>query len=208
MTSLVSIASLLFFSNKILLLLGKKINKQIGWLCGTFGAILFIIYFFIIGTPILSVLEIGLTTLMAYRFWAGEKTNKIIENGLGILTGLIIIVLTILAEQGMMSLAQFSGAFGMLVGTYLLISAKQIEDITTEERYGWLLYGLGHLCTSFIGYEKQEWVFFIFQYWQMLLCFGGFVAYTKEKRKIITMTVLGLGIIVSWTLIIFISKIN
>ena len=188
--------------------MGKKINKQIGWFCGTLAAILFVIYFFKIGTPILSVLEIGLTVLMMYRFFAGEKTNKIIENALGILTGAFIVVLTILTSQGTMTFSQFFGAFGMLIGTYLLISAPQNEFIENKERYGWLLYALGHLFTSHIGYQKHEWIFFIFQAWQMLLCLGGFAAKNQKNRKMITSIILGAGTVASLIFVIFISNIK
>ena len=209
MIILITIASLLFFSNKTLLLLGKKVNKQIGWLCGTLAAILFVIYFFKIGTPILSVLEIGLTILMMYRFFAGSKTNKSIENGLGILTGIFIVILTILTSQGTFTLAQFFGAFGMLIGTYLLISSEQQNEyITIKERCGWLLYGFGHLFTSYIGYEKHQWIFFIFQYWQMFLCFGGFATNDFKRRKTITYISLIVGTVASLFFIIFISIIN
>lgn len=209
MTTLITIASVLFFSNKTLLLLGKKMDRRIGWLCGTIGAILFIIYFFLIGTPILSVLEIGLTILMLYRFLAKEKTNRTIEYGLGILTGVFIVILTILANKGTMSTAQFFGAFGMLVGTYFLIRAKQQSDyISVKERCGWIFYGTGHFFTSYIGYQKHEWIFFIFQAWQILLCLSGFLARDSRKRILLTKISLVTGGIASLIFIFFISTIN
>lgn len=184
-------------------------GKTIGWLCGTLGAIFFIIYFFNIGLPILSILEIGLTILMAYRFIAKDKTNRGIENMLGILTGIFIIIFTILTRQEILTFAQFFGALGMLIGTYLLISTKQeINFIEIKERYGWLLYGIGHFFTSCIGYQKHEWIFFVFQAWQMLLCFGGFVVKDPQKRKKITKSILVIGAVASLIFSIFISTIN
>lgn len=185
---IITLASLLFLGNKTLLLLGKKTNKMLGWSFGAVGAALFIVYFFMIHTPILSVLEIGLTILMTYRFIAGEKTNRKIENYLGIITGLFIVVLTILARQGTLSLPQFAGAFGMLVGTYFLISVKQelLSVSLWRERMGWLLYGSGHFFTSYIGYQKHEWIFFTFQAWQMLLCLIGFAIPDLKDRKLVT----------------------
>lgn len=191
---LITAASLLFFSNKILVLLGHSINKRIGWFFGALGAVLFIVYFFLIEAYILSVVEIGLTILMTYRFIAAEKTNKYIELALGIVTGIFISILTIFTTQGVMTTAQFLGALGMLIGTYLLISAKQ-QSISPlwKERIGFLLYGFGHLCTSYIGYQKHEWIFFIFQAWQMFLCFIGFIMSTKKSRVWATYTVLIVG---------------
>lgn len=193
---LTTIASLAFWGNKTFLLLGKKINKRVGWFLGAFAAILFIVYFFLIETYILSILEIGLTVLMTHRFIAKEKTNKGIEYGLGIFTGVIILILTIFTIQGLTTLLQFFGAFGMLVGTYFLISAKQgIETISLSERIGWLLYAFGHFFTSYIGYQKHEWIFFIFQAWQMLLCLSGFSTSDPRKRKVIVwVSIIGGGI--------------
>ena len=195
MQILITTASLLFFSNKLLLLLGEKLNKRLGWFLGGIAAILFIIYFFYIDTPVLSVLEIGLTILMTYRFIASEKTNKFIENLLGVITGIFIIILTLVTTEGIMTWPQFFGAFGMLIGTYFLISAKQLQvlKISLQERIGWLLYGFGHFFTSYIGYQKHEWIFFVFQVWQMLLCICGFSILNLKQRKIATISVLILG---------------
>lgn len=195
MQILITIASLLFFGNKSLLLLGKKVNKRLGWFLGAAAAVLFIVYFFLINTPILSVLEIGLTILMTYRFIAGQKTNKIIENVLGVVTGIFIVILTVIAKLGTMNILQFFGAFGMLIGTYLLISSNQVqfEESGWKERFGWIMYGAGHFFTSYIGFEKHEWIFFVFQAWQMLLCFVGFSMPNLKERKLITNTALTFG---------------
>lgn len=208
MQILITIASVLFLGNKSLLLLGKKIDKKIGWFLGASAAVLFIVYFFLIEASILSVLEIGLTILMTYRFIAGQKTNKRIENVLGIVTGIIIIALTVIAAKGTMSVAQLLGALGMLIGTYLLISSRQIvlEFSEWKERLGWLLYGFGHFFTSYIGYQKHEWIFFVFQAWQMALCLVGFSISVQEERKKVTQAVLILGAISSAGFLIAITN--
>ncbi len=207
MQILITIASLLFFCNKILLLLGKKLNRRLGWFLGGLGAILFIIYFFKINTPILAILEIGLVVLMTYRFIAKEKTNKLIENSLGIITGIFILVLTFITTEGVMTWSQFFGAFGMLIGTYFLISARQVqfEKISLQERLGWLFYGFGHLFTSYIGYQKHEWIFFVFQVWQMFLCLCGFSMINFKYRKIATILTLIIGSVVAFIFYIAIS---
>lgn len=208
MDILVTTASLLFFSNKTMLLLGEKINKQIGWFFGATGAVLFAIYFFCIGTPILSVAEIGLTVLMTYRFFAGEKTNVSVERFLGVATSVVIIILTIVAGLGIMTLAQFGGAFGMLAGTYLLVSTKQqvAETFALKERIGWLLYGAGHFFTSYVGYQKHEWIFFIFQAWQMMLCFGGFSLIEKNERKLAVIMSLIIGTVAALLFLIVVVQ--
>lgn len=208
MTILITIASLLFFGNKVFLLLGKRIWQKLGWFLGSLGAILFVIYFFLIGTPILAVMEIGLTLLMTYRFIAGVKTNHLIEKVLGVITGLIIIFLTIITNQGLVTWAQFFGSLGMLIGTYFLIAKNQAKSINWNSRIGWLLYGLGHLFTSYIGYQKHEWIFFIFQVWQMLLCFGGFLTEDQIKRKYLIKIILIIGLIGSLIFSFFISTMN
>ncbi len=185
---IITIASLLFLTSKTLLLLGKRINKKLSWFLGATGAALFVLYFFMIHTPILSVLEIGLTVLMSYRFLAGSKTNRKIENALGVATLFLIFILTVLAKQGTFGPAQFFGALGMLLGTYFLISSKQELFLESgwKERVGWLLYGAGHFFTSYIGYQKHEWIFFTFQAWQMLLCLIGFSIPDIKDRKLVT----------------------
>ncbi len=194
MQILITTASLLFFSNKTLVLLGHSINKRIGWFFGALGAGLFIFYFFLIEAYILSIVEIGLTILMTYRFLVAEKTNKYIEVALGVVTGIFISILTFFTSQGVMTIAQFLGASGMLIGTYLLISVnQQSTSLLWKERIGFLLYGFGHLCTSYIGYQKHEWIFFIFQAWQMFLCFVGFAMTTKKSRVWATYFVLVAG---------------
>lgn len=208
MVILITVASLLFFGNKTFLLLGKQVGQKFGWFLGSLGAVLFVIYFFLINTPILSVMEIGLTILMTYRFIAGIKVNLLVEKILGILTAFIIIFLTIISNQGLITLAQFFGSIGMLVGTYFLIAKNQAGVITLNSRIGWLLYGVGHLFTSYIGYQKHEWIFFVFQVWQMLLCLGGFATKNTEKRKLITNVILIIGLVLSLIFSIFISKIK
>ena len=155
------------------------------------------------------MLEIGLTILMLYRFLANDKTNKTIEYSLGVITAVFVIILTALTNSGAITYAQFFGAFGMLVGTYLLISVKQqLEYIEIRERFGWLLYGIGHFFTSYIGYQKHEWIFFMFQFLQMLLCFGGFAVKDLKKRRVAINTILILGTVTSLIFIIFISNIK
>lgn len=196
MFMLITIASVLFFGNKVLLLLGKKVTRNLGWFLGSLAAILFVVYFFIINTPILSVMEIGLVILMTYRFLSGAKSNKKIEKILGIVTGFIIIILLTIANQGLITYMQFFGATGMLVGTYFLINSKEnIGIIVWDSRIGWLLYGLGHLFTSYIGYQKHETIFFIFQFWQMFLCLGGFLARNQKERNMATISTIIIGII-------------
>ena|GEM_PF-1160252 len=195
MNILITTSSLLFFFNKILVLTGKPLQRTLGWLLGTFAAVLFIVYFFLIGTHILSVLEIGLVLLMGYRFFAKEETNKKVEYLLGAVTAGMVIVLAYLTHVGMMTWMQCLAAFGMLLGTYFLISVSQVvgSDIEIRERIGWLLYGVGHMATSYIGYQKGEWIFFAFQVWQLLLCLVGCVYARREVRAEATKCVLVFG---------------
>lgn len=205
MNILITISSLLFFNNKALLLLGQPLQKTIGWLLGTVAAILFIVYFFLIDTKILSVLEIGLVLLMGYRFVAGSVTNKRVEYGLGIVTWIGIGVLVILARAGFMTWIQCVGAFGMFLGTYFLISVHQSQThrVHVRERVGWFLYGIGHVATSYIGYEKGEWVFLLFQVWQLLLCSVGCAYVLKANRVRATQAVLiGGGTVLSLLILV------
>lgn len=175
MQILVFIASLLFIFNKMLLLDSfLKIQDRIKWSLGLIAAILFIVYFFLLGSPILSTLEIGLTILMLYRTIVKERSKGLIENLLGIITSLIIIFLLIRTYTGYIETVQFLGAFGMLLGTYKLIQDKQ--------KTGFSLYAIGHIFTVIYGYQNNEFVFWWLQLLQALMCLTIFISNRFEAR--------------------------
>lgn len=172
---IVFIASCLFIINKGLLLHPEWIVKEeIKWSFGMIAAIMFIIYFFAIGSPILATLEIGLTILSLYRTIVGLKRNLFVEKVLGIFTGLVILVLFIEKYNGYIETLQLAGSICMIIGTFYLIR--------DEYKKGFTIYAFGHIFLSIFGYGKGELIFWLLQYTQALICFTVFL---NKKEKLI-----------------------
>lgn len=170
MQLLVIVASLCFILNKVFLLLGNSqiVSERTKWLMGVLGALLFIVYFFSIESPILSTLEIGLTVLTLYRFIVGINRNKTFEQMLGVFTGIIVFLLFLEKYQGYIETLQLAGALGMLIGTFYLIQEKY--------KTGFTLYALGHIFLTIFGYQKSETIFWILQLVQAVLCLTIFIS--------------------------------
>ncbi len=177
MQALVIIASLCFIFNKVFLLLDNTpaVPGKIKWGLGLLGAILFIAYFFLIKSPILSTLEIGLTVLTSYRFIVGEKRRDDVEKILGIFTGVVIITLFILKYSGYLETLQLLGSLGMLIGTFYLIQEKY--------KTGFTLYALGHIFLTIFGYQQHEVTFWYLQLVQVLLCLTIYANNTKSEAR-------------------------
>ena len=165
------LVSLIFFVNKILVLLGKKI----GWLVGAFAAVLAIIYFLMLELYIFTVLEFGLIVLMGYGFWAKEETNLSVEKLIQIVIVVVMTVLVFFAFTGMMTVYEFTGAILMLLGTYFLTHRR--------EALGWLLYGISHLFAAYVTNQKGQQFFADFQIASALVSAIAFLLIVKKKSK-------------------------
>ena len=155
MIEIISIlVSLIFFVNKILLLIGKKLER-LGWLMGSIAAVLAVIYFFLLELYIFTVLEFGLIILMGYGFFVKEIKNPTTEKLIHLFILVVMTVLVFFAFTGMMTIYEFVGAVLMLLGTYFL----------THNIYalGWLLYGVSHLFAAYVTNQKGQQFFADFQ---------------------------------------------
>ncbi|MCC6324018.1 hypothetical protein IT400_04490 [Candidatus Nomurabacteria bacterium] len=184
MKALVIIASICFILNKFFLLLPfgtKWVSTKFKWFLGMLGAILFIIYFFSIGSPMLSTLEIGLTILTLYRFIVEEKRSQIIEYTLGIFTGIIVFILYLNMKNGFIQDTELLGSWGMIIGTFFLIQDKL--------KMGFILYGIGHLFLVYFGYSKNETVFWNLQLVQAFMCFSILIKEEENRYNAISIIV-------------------
>ncbi len=165
------LVSLIFFVNKILVLVGKKT----GWLVGAFAAVLAVTYFFLLKLYIFTVLEFGLVILMGYGYWAKEETNSSVEKLIQKLILTIMTILAIFAFTGMMTVYEFTGAILMLLGTYYLTHRK--------EAVGWLLYGISHLFAAYVTNQKGQQFFADFQIASAVVSGIGFMLTTMKKKE-------------------------
>ncbi|HEU0085972.1 MAG TPA: hypothetical protein VFQ59_03395 [Candidatus Paceibacterota bacterium] len=170
MTEILSVlVSIIFFVNKILIL----IERKSGWLVGAIAAALALIYFILIELLIFTVLEFGLVILMAYGFFFNNRKNLYIEKLIHLTIVCVMTVLASLAFTGMMTIYEFVSAVLMLFGTYYLTHNK--------EALGWLLYGLAHLFAAYVTIEKNQQFFADFQIASAIVSAIGFCLKIKEK---------------------------
>ncbi len=161
--------SLIFFANKVFVL----IEKRSGWLLGTIAAILACWYFFLLNLFVYTALEIGLVILMGYGFLKKDQTNKKVEwfIRLSLLTSMTVIA--IFSFQGKLTSAEFGSSIFMLFGTYHLTHKAK--------RFGWLLYALAHCGAAYIGYAKLQNLFGDFQIASAIVCFAGVINSKKSR---------------------------
>lgn len=164
----VSVA-LLFFSNKVFVLIGKRT----GWLLGVIAAFLAGFYFYYLELYVYTILEIGLIVLMGYGFLIIKKQPRVER----FIHGVIIILMVILSYfvfDGMLTIYEFISSIGMLVGTYFL----------THERamLGWLCYTVGHLLSVYVMYSKDQSFFADFQLASAIVSSVGFISCWNRTR--------------------------
>lgn len=168
MTHFLEVAvALIFFANKVFVLIGKKA----GWLLGAIAALLGAIYFFRVDLDVFVVLEIGLIVLMGYAFVAKEKNPKM-EKVINTVIAVVMVTLTVFVFKGMMTILEFLASTGLLIGTYYLTHEK--------ERLGWALYVIAHSLAAIVGYGAKQSFFADFQIASAIVSVAGVV---KENSK-------------------------
>lgn len=143
--------SLIFFVNKVLVLIGKKS----GWLLGVLAAFLAIFYFYCIGLYVYTALEFGLIVLMGYGFFKSEERKPYVETAIRGVTAIVMFALTWFAFSGFITIIELFSSLGLLAGTYFLTHEKV--------RVGWLLYSMAHVLAAILGYYKEQQFFADFQ---------------------------------------------
>ncbi len=159
--------SLILFSNKIFVLLGKKT----GWLLGAIGCTLAIAYLYLIGLYVFTTLEFGLVALMLYGFFVRDNKNTRIENLIRVITIIAMLAMTYFAFAGMMTIYELLSSAGLLFGTYYLTHNKIA--------LGWALYCVGHLITAYLGYSKNQNFFADFQLASAMISIIGMIQTKK-----------------------------
>lgn len=163
--------ALIFFANKVFVLIGKKS----GWLLGSIAAFLAVIYFYLIGLYIFTVLEIGIMILMGYGFWKKDEKNPKVEFLIRLVILVVMVTLTFFVFSGLISIAELTSSLFFLFGTFFLTHRK--------ERLGWVLYCVAHIFSSYVGYKKDQDFFADFQVASAIVCFAGATMSFPQNKK-------------------------
>ena len=167
--------SLIFFVNKLLVLVGEKLERW-GWLVGVVAAVLSIFYFYLIELYVFTALEFGLVVLMGYGFLPEKNKTSKTEKWIHIAIIVVMSALAYFVFSGLMTIYEFLSAVGMLIGTYYLLTHKKMQ-------LGWLLYGLAHILAAVIGYDKQQEFFADFQIASVIVSAIGILQARKTKSS-------------------------
>ncbi|MEW6617605.1 MAG: hypothetical protein AB1333_04295 [Patescibacteria group bacterium] len=187
------LVSVIFFTNKVLLVIGKRS----GWLAGAIAATLACAYFFLIELYIYTVLEIGLLMLMGYGYLSHD--TKKIRKFFAVLFAIIIagtlyyffqnvsvslivfflfIVIFKYTEIQIEKTIHISIVLFMIVLMYMVFQGllTVVEFISSigmllgtywlahsKIRIGWALYGFAHCLSAYLGFAKGQIIFGIFQ---------------------------------------------
>lgn len=130
------LVSLIFFANKVFVLVGKKM----GWALGVLGALLATCYFVLLRRPVFTVFEIGLCVLMFYGLLKGADKSVKVELSIRIVTTALMLAVTTFAFRGDLVLLEFLASVSLMWGTYLLT--------TRYKRMAWALHILAHGCAA------------------------------------------------------------
>ena len=170
MIQLLSISvAIIFFANKIFVLIGKRT----GWLLGVIAAILAIFYFYLIELYVYTALEFGLIALMGYGFLVKNHKSKLIENFIYSVITLVMLTLTYFIFSGAMTVYEFVSSVGLLFGTYFLTHEKT--------KFGWACYSLRHLISVYIMYDKDQQFFADFQLASAVVAMVGVIISFKKS---------------------------
>ena len=163
------VVAVLFFTNKVLVLTGRKS----GWLLGAVASLLSICYFFVLKLYILTALQCGLVVLMGYGFFVKETKNQKVELVINYSVVLVMSSLVYFAFAGLMTVLEFFTSVSMLLGIYRMTHGKM--------KIGWLICMVGHLLTAYImHFQKHQDVYAGFQVASAVVSYIGFL---DEKRK-------------------------
>jgi hypothetical protein len=130
--SLAISVSIIFFANKVLILIGKNS----AWLLGAIAGLLAIFYFFLLELQIYVVMEFGVFVLMFYGFIAKKEKNQKIELIINLFLVSMLGIFSYFVFTGILTIVEFISSVTFLLGTYYLTHSKP--------RLGWILFILAH----------------------------------------------------------------
>ncbi len=157
MEILVTVISLV---HKIFLL---KNDKKIAWITGIIASILSISYFYSLGLTIYAGLEIGFIVLMLYGL-VKNKTQRV-ENTINIFIGVFCLILGYLSFAGLLTALELISSITPLMSIYYLAKNKN--------KTGWILMVITCIITTYVVFEKGQFIFTAYQVVSLLLAIYG-----------------------------------
>ena len=159
--------ALILFTNKVFVL----IERKTGWLLGAIGCALAITYLYVLGLYVFTVLEFGLVILTLYAFFKGKNKKPRTEFFIRLVIVIAMVIMTIFAFAGKMTMYELAGSILLLFGTYYLSHEKK--------SLGWALSGIAHVLTAYLGYYKNQQFFADFQIASALVSLAGTIGIKK-----------------------------
>mgnify|MGYP000305380256 CR=1 FL=1 len=161
--------SIIFFANKLFVLLGKRA----GWIFGAIAATLALFYFYKLELYVYTTLEGGLIVLMLYGFFPNR--SKQTELWIRILIALTMLAIGYYAFSGYITIIEFVSSIFLLWGTYLLANKKLI--------FGWSAYIIAHALATILGYKVGQIFFADFQLASVIVAVAGLVISLRPIEK-------------------------
>ncbi|MFA5833643.1 MAG: nicotinamide mononucleotide transporter [Bacteroidota bacterium] len=154
---------MVFFANKVLILIGKRF----AWLFGIIAASLAIIYFSSRGNLPLASLQVGILAAAVYGFLKPTK-KYIFELPIRLIIIAVVIAIAVFVLNGSLELPKSIVSVGILLGNYFLARSNF--------HIGWLLLGLSNAVTAYFGYLKGHVFFADFQMATAVVAFVGLIS--------------------------------
>jgi hypothetical protein len=121
------------------------------------------------------VLQIGLIVLMGNKYVFEKKGQQINEGLINIFTLSILVTLGMITFAGLMTVIEFIGATGILIGTWYLTGKNKV--------IGWLLWVIGHAAIVVVSVAKQQNIFAFFQALSVIVALAGFTKSIKRRSR-------------------------
>lgn len=165
------IVALLYFTNKIFLLLEKKA----GWIFGIAASSLATVYFFYLEFYIFLSLEFACLVIMILGFIGNNRTKVLAYLIYGIISLVMIYLLFNIEESGFM---EFVTSILFIVSFLLLANGRWYS--------GWLFLGVSHILMLFVSLTKNQEFFALMQGLSVVICIISLSKrYFKERGVIL-----------------------
>ncbi len=164
------IVSILYLTNKIFLLLGKKS----GWTIGIIASGLASVYFFILKFYLFFSLELACLSIMIFGF-LGSKNTKLISYIVYTIIVIVMVILMINIEES--GFLEFSTSI-LFMGAFLLLAQNRWH-------YGWAALGLAHFLMILVLQGKNQYFFTTMQALSVCVCILALLKTLPYSKRIL-----------------------
>lgn len=157
------IIAIAFFTNKVFLLIGRRM----GWVLGLGAATVSIGYFFLIELYLFMAPEAGFAALMGYRLLRHGEVNRRVE---------ISVRTALTAAMAFLAYFLFEGSVTLVECVAALLSLWAMYFLTHDYvRQGWATLIVAHVLAAIVFDSKGQEFFTHFQIASAFLAIGGVV---------------------------------